>query len=154
MRIGSWHFGLVALLASTSCAPAYDVQRPDKRLGAVRVTGRLIGYQEGDYAHAIVRTERGGEQSFFIDDEICFLASNRMELLAISYEEIERFFPEGRGYFPASVIRSISTMPGKQRWLREMSAKPTAAEQKQCARILRTTLVDWQRFCSIEVLPP
>lgn len=140
MKIGFLHVVLVAALTTMHFAAAYDVQHPDKKLGSKKVTGRLLGYQEGDYAHAIVRTEKAGEQSFFVDDEICFLALNREEVLTIEYDEIQRFFPEGAGYFPANVIQAISTRAGERRWVRKMSAKPTAVEQKECSSVLRTTL--------------
>ena len=141
MRIRFLLVVVVVVLTTMHFAAAYDVQHPDKKLESKKVTGRLLGYQEGDYAHASVRTERGGEQSFFVDDEICFLALNREEVLVIEYDEIERFFPEGGGYFPANIIQSITTRAGEKHWIRNKSVKPTAAEQKKCSRVLRITFI-------------
>lgn len=121
-------------------AIAGDTPHPDKMIGSKQVTGRLLSYQEGDYAHASLRSEAGGERSFFVDDEICFLALNRKEVLTIEYDEIERFFPEGSGYFPANIIRSIATSVKDKRWIRGINSKPSVAELAECARILRTAL--------------
>jgi hypothetical protein len=131
----------VAVLASMHLAGAQAVQHPDKKLDSKKVTGRLVGYQHGDYGHASVRTERGSEQSFFIDDEVCFLALNREEVLTIEYDEVQRFFPEGGGYSPANIIQSIAAGAGQRRWFRSKSAKPTAAELQECHRVLRTHFI-------------
>jgi len=133
---------MVAMAAffAMQMAPAADTQHPDKKLGSKQVTGRLVAYQEGDYAHASVRGERGTELSFFVDDEICFLAAHRGGVLIVEYDEIERFFPEGGGYFPANVIRSIAVKGGEKGWLRKAATKPTQTAQDECARVLRSTL--------------
>jgi len=140
-RIRFLYIIAVVVITTIHSAAAYDMQYPDKILVSKKVTGHLFSYQEGDYLHAIVRTKQGSERSFFVDDEICFLALNRKEVLAIEYNEIERFFSEGGGYYPANIIQSISTKAGEKRWIRKISAKPTAAERKECSRVLRTLFI-------------
>jgi hypothetical protein len=130
----------MAALFAMQLAPANDAQHPDKKLGSKQVTGHLVAFQEGDYAHASVRGEKGSELSFFVDYEVCFLAKHREGVLIIEYDEIERFFTEGDGYFPANVIRSIAVKGGEKRWLRKSAVKPTQAEQGECSRVLRATL--------------
>jgi hypothetical protein len=141
MEIGLLTTATVTILAILKTAVAADLQHPDKILESKNVNGRLAAYQEGDYAHVVVNLEQGGELSFFVDDEICFLASNREDVLAIKYDEVERYFPEGRGYFPANIIRSIVTKTGTRKWIRAAGSKPTALEQNECARVLRITFI-------------
>ena len=129
-----------AALVAMNLVAATDTQRPDKTVASKKFTGRILSYQEGDYAHLSMKTDKGSELSFFVDDEICFLAHNQ-GVLTIEYHEIERFFPEGGGYFPANIIQSIVTKDGEKRWLRSASAKSTLAEQNECARVLRAAFV-------------
>jgi len=132
---------LVATIALAHLAAAGEVQRPDKVLGSDIVIGRLIGYQEGDYAHITVRSERGNELSFFVDDEICFLASNRNDVLTVEYVKVERYFPEGGGYFPANIIRSIETKDGTKRWVQSSASNRATIGINECARTLRTAFL-------------
>jgi hypothetical protein len=140
MKFRLLEFVIVALFTTMHLSAAVEAQHPDKRIGSKTVIGRLISYQEGDYAHVSVRSEQGREQTFFVGDEICFLALHREEVLVIEYDEIERFFPEGDGYFPALIIQSIATSVSEKRWIKNTSAKPTTVEQNECARVLRATL--------------
>jgi hypothetical protein len=119
-------------------AAADDIQPPDKKIASKKVTGRLLDAQQGDYFHASVRTERGNKESFFVDDDICFLALNKKEVLVIEYDEITRYFPEGRGYYPANIIQSISTRAGQNRWVRNQSASPNLTQWRECASDLLT----------------
>lgn len=118
-----------------------DVQHPDKQLRSKKITGHLFNYQEADYLHAIVKSKHGNKQSFFVDDEICFISLNHKEVLVIKYDELERFFPEGNGYYSANVIQSISTKSGAKHWERGISAKPTFEQWKECSRNLRNLFI-------------
>jgi hypothetical protein len=138
-RIGVGFQCLVAVIALAAMWIAVAEKRPnpDKKLASRQVTGHVVGYQVGDYAHVIIRSKLGKEYSFFVDDDICFLASNLEEILAVEYDEIERFFSEGGGYFPANVIQSLATQAGGKRWVRSVDAKSTAAELNKCEKKLR-----------------
>jgi hypothetical protein len=109
MKIHLFSIILIVFFLATNTADAYDAQHPDKKIASRTVMGHLIDYSHGDYAHVKVITERGNEHSFFVDDEICFLAINHQEVLIVEYDEVERFFPEGNGYYPANIIQSLST---------------------------------------------
>ena len=58
----------------------------------------------------MVRSDEGRIINFFVDiDDGCFLAINKDNVLHIEYDNIERYFPEGQGYYPASVITEVKT---------------------------------------------
>lgn len=65
-----------AALSVMHIAAAEDLSHPDKKVSSKTITGTLHGAQQGDYFHASVKNERELEVSFFIDDEICFLAQH------------------------------------------------------------------------------
>jgi len=87
--------------------------KPDKLISTKTITGEFVGFQEGDYLHAIVRTAKGEIIGFFTNGEECFLASNKDKKLIISYNMVKHYFPEGGDYFPASFITNIKTSDQK-----------------------------------------
>jgi len=128
----------VAALSIMHIASAEDLSHPDKKVSSKSITGTLYGAQQGDYFHASVKNERELEVSFFIDDEICFLAQYPKIELTIEYDVIDRYFPEGGGYYPANIIQSISTRSEQKRWVRNKNAVLTSAQWRECARHLFT----------------
>ena len=140
MRSGLLHFITVTFLMTLPFASADNFPHPDKKIAGKKITGRLFKAQQGDYFHASVRTEREDEESFIVDDEICFLAANRKEGLVIAYDRIMRYFPEGLNYYPANIIQSISTSTGQKRWGRSENTTPNLAQWRECASELLTLL--------------
>lgn len=140
MKIRCLQVFCLAVIAAMHFSAAGDVQHPDKKLASKKIAGRLISFEQGDYTHVKVKTQQGAEPSFFIDDETCFLALNRKEVLTIEYDEIQRYFPEGGGYFDANVIQSISTKSGGKRWIRKTSPKTPGAKLSECADVLQKAL--------------
>lgn len=136
MRSGYLHVITIATFMSLHIAAAQDMSHPDKKISSKKVIGGLVNPQQGDYFHVSVKSERGDEISFFVDDEICFLASNKKEVLAIVYDEIKRYFPEGLGYYPANVVQSISTSVGQKSWKRNESVAPNLKQWRECANDL------------------
>lgn len=136
MRSRILHVITITTFMSLHIAAAQDMSQPDKKNSSKKVEGKLVTPQQGDYFHVSVKSERGNEVSFFVDDEICFLASNKNEDLVILYEEIKRYFPEGVGYYPANIIQSISTSVGQKSWKRNENAAPDLTQWRECANDL------------------
>jgi len=131
-----------AALSAMHIAAAEDLSHPDKKVSSKTIIGTLHGAQQGDYFHASVKKERELEVSFFIDDEICFLAQHPKIELIIEYDVIDRYFPEGGGYYPANIIQSISTRGEQKRWVRNKNAVPTLAQWRECSSTLLTMFSD------------
>lgn len=69
----------------------------DKLFGSGQLQGQLLGFQQGDYIHALVRSDEGRIINFFVDiDDGCFLAINKDNVLHIEYDNIERYFLRAR----------------------------------------------------------
>jgi len=133
---------LIASLVSIEAVAAEDLSHPDKKVSSKTITGTLHGAQQGDYFHASVKNDRELEVSFLIDDEICFLAQYPKIELIIEYDVIDRYFPEGGGYYPANIIQSISTRGEQKRWGRNKNAVPTLAQWRECSSTLLTIFSD------------
>ena len=136
MRSRFLHVITIATFMSLHIAAAQDMSQPDKKISSKKVIGSLLNPQQGDHFHVSVKSERGNEISFFVDDEICFLSSNQKEVLVIEYDEIKRYFPEGVGYYPANIIQSISTSVGQKSWKRNEDAAPNIKQWRECANDL------------------
>lgn len=132
----------VAALFVMHTVAAEDLSHPDKKVSSQTITGTLHDAQQGDYFHASVKNERELEVSFFVDDEICFLAQHPKIELTIEYDVIDRYFPEGGGYYPANIIQSISTRGEQKRWVRNKNAVPTLAQWRECSNTLLTLFSD------------
>ena len=93
----------------------------DRVLDSGQLQGQLLGFQQGDYIHALVRSDQGKIMNFFVGlQDGCFLALNRDNDLHIEYDNIERYFPEGQGFYPASVITEAKTADSDlSSWLQE-----------------------------------
>ena len=102
---------------SASSVDSFD----DRVLDSGQLQGQLLGFQQGDYIHALVRSDQGKIMNFFVGlQDGCFLALNRDNDLHIEYDNIERYFPEGQGFYPASVITEAKTADSDlSSWLQE-----------------------------------
>jgi hypothetical protein len=89
-------------------------EHPDKYVATKTITCTLVGFWTVDYVHILVKKSDGQEQSFGIQSsEGCFIASNAKDTFIIEYDEIERFYERQKGYYPDTVIKSITTKSGK-----------------------------------------
>jgi hypothetical protein len=125
------------VLFCPNSAVSGDSSRPDKPIASHKVKGRLVLFEEGDYLHVTVKSRDGKEISFLLGSEGCFLAKHYDNTLEIWYREVERYFPEGGGYFPVNLAQSISVDKGKAKW--NASEKPPK-DELSCIRILKERL--------------
>jgi hypothetical protein len=123
--------GLLWYLVFPSVAMSSAVNHggyPDKIISNKNITGRLASYSHGDYAHVSVKQNDEKEIGFFIDEEACFLAKHRDKLLKIKYQEVERYFNEGAGYYPANIILKIETKDGLYKWDLDNDVMPWSSD--------------------------
>jgi hypothetical protein len=111
---------IVLFLLTPSLVTAGDY-RPDSILSTKTITGYFIGFQTGDYSHAIISTENGTFIDFFPSyKDICFLVSNRDSLLTIQYTNITHYFPEYQEFHPVNIINKIKTKEfNSETWIKK-----------------------------------
>ena len=136
------HAAALGFVVVSSLVAAADVLHPDRKVRSRKVNAVLVRFCQGDYLHAIVRTDAGTEESFVMDREACFLALNHGDPLLIKYHEVERYFPEGGGYYPANVMQSVKSRRTGDAWIRKNAPQPSAAEEDKCSLLIRALTVD------------
>ena len=109
---------------------------PDKIITQKNITGRLVSYVYGDYPHISLNQNDGSDVDFFIYNEACFLAKHREQLLEIKYQEVERYFVEGAGYYPANLILTIETKDGMYKWDSNKDKMSEGVEYMDCLKVL------------------
>lgn len=100
-------FFMTAYMLTMLAAFAGAEKHPDKLVETKTMTGHLIGFQQGDYLHALIKTSEGRTEDFFLNGEECFLALNKNEKITVRYDVVSRYFSEGGGYYPAQIMRSL-----------------------------------------------
>jgi hypothetical protein len=100
------------------------------------VTVKFVGFQHGDYQHAVFETSQGEIISVFTRGEGCFLALNRAEILLVNFLEEEMYIPEAGGYLTVTVVKSIRTVDGSKLWKLGMGSKNyDQKEREKCGKI-------------------
>jgi hypothetical protein len=97
-------FGLTALTVSAQ-------KHPDKIKASKHLTGKLAGFEVGDYTHAIVKPAHGEQQSFFIgggEGLLYFLVAHQGEQANITYQEVKSWIEEAGGYTDIERISAAS----------------------------------------------
>ena len=74
-------------------APAPETIRETKSL-----TGEFIGFEAGDYLHAVIRQADGNTSSFFLERGMeLFLVDHRNQPLELTYQVVDTDIPEAGG---------------------------------------------------------
>lgn len=134
---------IVSLLLALPAAspPARQQAHADRVVARRSISGRLARFEEGDYLHVVVKSKDGRETSFFLGTEACFLAENYDQTLAIRFVQVERYFPEGGGYYRANLIQSITVSRRKAKWKATgVSSSQGADSQQRCIQSLEERL--------------
>lgn len=128
----------VALIAVIPFASHAGKSNPDKFIGNTNVHGKFQNLESGDYLHATIRSDRGNTLSFYVqDEEACYLIRNKSKTLKVDYKKIQRFIPEGGGYFPANIITQITTENSDFRsWRKKLKSKDIKRCQLEVERNL------------------
>lgn len=78
-------------------------KKADNRKDIIKATrwlsGTVIGFETGDYVHAIIKDSKGQERSFFIGGAGTdfFLAVHKGKKLVINYQVVSSYIPEAGG---------------------------------------------------------
>ena len=86
-------------------------KHPDKIKATKHLTGKLAGFEVGDYTHSIVKPARGEQQSFFIgggEGLLYFLVAHQGELANITYQQVKSWIEEAGGYTDIERISAAS----------------------------------------------
>lgn len=105
-------FGFSLFLA----APTTQAQKhPDKIKKTKYVTGKLAGFEQGDYIHALVKPAKGEDLSFFIggpESLSFFLAAHQGQQVKITYQEVSSWIEEAGGYTDIERVTAARTTAG------------------------------------------
>ena len=123
-------------LLMPNLALSVEESHPDKVIAKKQIAGRLILFEEGDYVHVTLKPTVGKEVSFFLGNEGCFLARHYDQTLDVEYNEVERYFEEGGGYFPANLIQSITEEKTKAKWNAADSKPANPDDELACLNVL------------------
>jgi hypothetical protein len=97
-------------------ARTVDQKHPDKVKATKYLTGKLAGFEVGDYTHAIVKPAKGESMSFFIgkgEGLLYFLVAHQGETVTVTYHELSSWIEEAGGYTDIERIASAKTASGQ-----------------------------------------
>src|SRR4051794_10967824 len=100
-RVGDVVNARIASVTLESPPPTARSSQPpeDKILSRSVIEGRFVGFEVGDYVHAVIRDRSGQEHNLFVWSEglSYFLASRQGMTLRFEYEEVDAYFRESNG---------------------------------------------------------
>ena len=102
-------------------------QPRDKVKATKIIKGYVKGFEVGDYTHAVIKKETGGETSFFLNESDAlryFLVSHKGQLLQLTYQVVDSFIPEAGGV--QTIERLVAAKAGDlthQAWWKRESAR-------------------------------
>ncbi|HXU29099.1 MAG TPA: hypothetical protein VN851_00855 [Thermoanaerobaculia bacterium] len=80
-----------------SSAPTVE-SAPDKVKGAKNLSGKFVGFEAGDYLHAVFAKPDGKRESFFLERGMeIFLVDHAKEPLELEVQTVETDIPEAGG---------------------------------------------------------
>lgn len=118
-------------LNSTNAALVNSAQRRDRVIATRSVTGKLKGFEVGDYTHAVINLANGRENSYFIGPPGLdyFLALHKDEQMVLTYQIVDSYIPEAGGR--QRIERLSGARAGRltyAAWWRQMRAKHSLAQ--------------------------
>jgi hypothetical protein len=94
--------------AQTEPSPGPSGQPPETVREMKSLTGEFIGFEAGDYLHAVIRQPDGNTTSFFLERGMeLFLVDHRNEPLELTYQVVETDIPEAGGITTIERLSSI-----------------------------------------------
>lgn len=119
------------LLAGFPPASARPGQKGGRVLAVKVISGRMVGFQRGDYLHVDVRKTDGARKSFFIfrPGLDYFLALHKQRAMTFTYEVANVIIPENGGI--TRVERLVSASVGSlkfESWWKTVTAKNSLEE--------------------------
>ncbi len=102
------------------------------------VAVKFVGFQWGDYQHAVFETNQGEIIDVFTSGEGCFLALNRSEALLVNFSQEETYILEAGGYIVIPVAKSIRVVNSNRLWVSDFrftNEDYDQHERKSCNKI-------------------
>lgn len=122
---------VLALLAQ----PRLETAQKEVVLRTRYVSGTFLGFETGDYVHAIVKTGKSKERSFFIGGAGVdyFLATHVGERGTFTYEVVDSHIPEAGGRMRTErlVRAKFGSASSTSWWKRQTAAKPLEDLEKE-----------------------
>ena len=79
-------------------SPGSAEQPPETVRETKNLTGTFVGFEAGDYLHAVVRQTDGKTTSFFLDRGMeIFLLDHKNQPLELTYQVVDTYIPEAGG---------------------------------------------------------
>jgi uncharacterized protein YjiS (DUF1127 family) len=122
---------LLALGISVVGAVAAQQKKPDRIKATKTIKAKFVGFEAGDYLHAIVQRADGERVSFFVQKPGLeyFLALKKDDTLDLTYQVVDTFIPEAGAR--QTIERLIAAKAGPQTyasWWKSMRARFTLAQ--------------------------
>jgi hypothetical protein len=126
------------VFAASFLAPAnaWAQRHPDRVKATKHLTGKLVGFEVGDYTHALVKPASGENQSFFVggsESLLYFLVAHQGEMVKITYQEVSSWIEEAGGYTDIERITAAQTTGGQTHtaWWAAERKKSSLAKLRQ-----------------------
>ncbi len=109
-------------------------KRPDRVRETKTITGSFVGFEAGDYLHAIVKRSNGERLSFFLMKPGIeyFLVLRKDEPLELTYQVVDTYIPEAGDM--ETIKRLIAAKASGQTytaWWRDIRTKFTLAQLEE-----------------------
>lgn len=95
---------------STEAAPLADPaqQTPETVRETKTLTGEFVGFEAGDYLHAVIRRPDGESASFFLERGMeIFLVDHKGQPLELTYQVVDTDIPEAGGVITIERLSAI-----------------------------------------------
>lgn len=130
-------------------APDAAAQRrhPDRVKATKSATGKLAGFEQGDYMHAILKPARGESMSFFVgqpESLLYFLVAQQGQEVRITYQEVSSWIEEAGGYTDIERVTAARTTGGLTHtawWAAERKKSSVAALRRKYDALLQKAVV-------------
>lgn len=118
----------VILLPLIASASQVETSKKDVVLKTRMVRGTFVGFEVGDYVHAIVKGKDGNERSFFIGSPGLdyYLATKLDQEGSFTYQVVDSYIPEAGGRMRTErMIEAKVGKTGSKRWWKAKKAANT-----------------------------
>ena len=124
---------IVALLTVLCGTALGQRKKPDRVRETQTITASFVGFEVGDYLHAIVRRPNGARVSFFLKPPGIeyFLVLRKDEPLTLTYQVVDTYIPEvGDTETIKRLIAAKASGQTYAAWWKDMRTKFTMAQLK------------------------
>ena len=119
---------------SHSAQSAKDAPQKDKIRATKTLRGVFLGFEAGDYLHAVIKTSVGKTVSLFLNgqDIAYFLALHKGKAMTVTYEIVDTYIEEAGGV--TTIERLTAARVKKQTfaaWWKRTGSKYTAEQREK-----------------------